>query len=107
MPGVDLSPPGLRRHNYRGGEQELNIMAVRHGLLPLLTSRVSLFKELLIIIYFPCTIYQTGDYMEPASTVLVQSTVVEGYALFSNYFHHLWKRYLIACAPSTLVPGPE
>ena len=88
-------------------EQDLDTTVVRRGLFPLLAGQTPPFKEALDWLPFAYTADQTGDYMAPASTVLVQSTVVEWDALFPAYLQHLWKRYQGAYAPSTLDPGPE
>ena len=91
------------------GEEDRNhnIAAMIQSLFYLLTGRLPPFEEVLDWLQFYYTVDRTGAYVAPASTVLVQSTVVEGNTLFPAYFKHLRKCYPGDYDPSTLGLGPE
>ena len=59
-----------------------NIAEASQKLPPLLTSRAPPFEEALDCFLFSCTVYLTGTYVAPVSTVLVQYVVLEGDPIF-------------------------
>ena len=83
------------------------IAAAIQGLSPLLTSQAHPFEEALGWLQFNYTEDWTRYYVAPASTVLVQSAVVDGDELFPDFYRHLQKIYPGAYAPSTLVPWTD
>ena len=89
-----------------GGVQDksITIAVAIKGIFPHLTSLYPPFKETLDWSQFAYTVDRTGTYVDPASTVLVQSMVVEGGELFLVFFVQLQKLYSGDYAPSTLVP---
>ena len=65
---------------------------------PLLTVWLLPFEEALDWLQCKYTAEQKGDYVLPASTVLVHSVVLEGDTLFLLIWRHLIWGYPIACA---------
>ena len=74
-------------------EQSINITADSKGIFPLLTGQAPPFEEALAWLQFAYTANQTWAYVVPASTVIVQSTVVEGDELFLVLFANLQKLF--------------
>ena len=70
-----------------------NVFEASEGLFPLLTSQEPPFEAALDWLKFAYTTDRAGDYVAPASTVLTQSTVVEGDELFPALLAHLRRRY--------------
>ena len=70
-----------------------NVFEVLAGLFPLLTSREPPFEADLDWLQCAYTADRAGDYVAPASMVLVLSTVAEGEDLFGALLAHLRRRY--------------
>ena len=75
----------LRGKAYR----PLNVFEASTGLFPLLTDQDPPSEEALNWLVFAYSIDRVGDFVVPASTVLDQSTVLEGGTLLSALLEHL------------------
>ena len=71
----------------------LNIVEVVQTLSPLLSDWSPLFEEALNLLQCTYTTDRRGSYVLSASTILVQSMVLEGYYLFSLIYSNLCWRY--------------
>ena len=91
----------------READRPINVFEALTGLLPLLTGREPPLEESLDWLQFTYTKDRAGAYVAPASTVLVQSAVMEGDELSLAFYRNLWKIYPRAYANSTLGPGPD
>ena len=82
----NLSYQGITFVTLDGASRLLNtscdIGEVGQLLFPILVGWVPPFEETLDWLHFVYTADRTGDYMAPASMVLVQSAVLEGDPLF-------------------------
>ena len=87
-------------------DMDTNITQSSQLLLPLLTSREPPFEERTDWLHLSYTADRTGAYMEPASTVLVLSAVLEGDPLFPAIWRHLLHRFPGAYAPNPCTIGP-
>ena len=80
--GCELAYQGLTFVSPEGAalllETGLNNAQSSQLLFPLLASQAPLFEETLDWLQFAYTAYRTGDYVAPASTVLVPSLVLKG-----------------------------
>ena len=66
-----------------------------------MTGRVPLYEDAIDWLQCNYPADLMGAYVEPASTVLFQSAVVEGDKLFPDFHWHLWRLYPGDYAPAT------
>ena len=77
----------------RTADGPANIFKASAGLFPLITGRDPPFEADLNWLQLPYTSDRAGDYVVPASTVLVPSAVAEGDDLFPELLAHLRRQY--------------
>ena len=83
-----------------------NIAEVGQLLFPILVGWSHPFEETHNWLQFAYTADRTGDYVVPASRVLVPSVVSEGDPLFPAFWRHLLRHFQGAYAPTPTTRGP-